>query len=348
MLTLFTGVPGAGKTAAGVALVRELVKGGRPLFVIELPEENVKPIALKLPHTLIGADDAKRWHEIVPDDCVVYMPEAQRLWPTRPPSQRVPEHVEALGQHRHRTIEIVIDTQGPKLIDDKVRQRVGRHVHLRDLGVLGRWWYEWPEVGDITRFKSALVQKRYRLPKSVFDLYTSASGHVKPVRSFPKALAVAVIAGVAAVGLAVHFGLGMAKRLSGDAPAPVSAAASTPRPGGVVDKPAAVHAPVPMRTARQVQAAFAPVVPGDPGSALAYADLRRVVRVPRIQGGFCGPAGCRCYLQGGILAPIPADVCARWVARPPFDPYHLPEVAAPAPVDRPPASVVATGPGLSG
>ena len=203
---LFTGVPGTGKTAAAVDLVRQLVDGGkRPLFVIEIPEENVEPLDLKLKHTLLGPGDAQRWHQIVPDGAVVFMPEAQRLWPARPPSSKVPDHVEALGQHRHREIDVVIDTQSPKLIDEKARARVRRHVHVRDLGAQGRHWYEWPEAANPAQWKSAPVKKKYKLPKDVFDLYTSATGHTKMVRSFPPAMIVLAVCSVLVLLLASRF-----------------------------------------------------------------------------------------------------------------------------------------------
>src|SRR5699024_9042649 len=74
------------------------------------------------------------------------------------------------------------------LVHTNVRALVGRHVHLRDLGFFGRWWYEWPETADNCRtgWKAAPLKKKYRLPKQIFSKYKSASVHIKPVRSFPR------------------------------------------------------------------------------------------------------------------------------------------------------------------
>lgn len=69
MITLFTGMPGAGKTAAMIDVLRELTKD-RPLFVHFDPKERLRPEqkllheTLQLPHTPVNA---ATWHEEVPD-----------------------------------------------------------------------------------------------------------------------------------------------------------------------------------------------------------------------------------------------------------------------------------------
>ncbi len=319
MLTLLTGVPGSGKTAAGVDLVRKLVEGGRPLYVLEIPEDGVERINLKLPHTLLG-DEASchRWHEIVPDGAVVFAPEGQRIWPARAPSARVPLHAEAVGQHRHRGIDMVVDTQGPKLLDDKVRLRVGRHIHLRDLGILGRHWYEWPECGDPGQWRSAPIKVRYRLPRAVFGLYTSATQHIKPVRKIPPQLYV--------LGLLIPLLLFIVWRMynsiadkQGPKPSPGATAQAAPSAGGSVGR--SVAAPV---TAVDMLVAATPRVSDDPRSAPRFDPLRVVARMPRIMGGWCRAGKCVCYIDDALKAPISNDACARWVADPPFDAYHVP------------------------
>jgi zona occludens toxin (predicted ATPase) len=243
VLTLITGAPGAGKGLAGVDLVRKLVAEGRPLFVLEVPEENVAPVGLKLPHTLLGADQVQRWHELVPDGAVVYAPEAQRIWPARPPATKTPAHAEAVGQHRHRGIDMVLDTQAPKLLDDKVRLRVGRHIHLRDLGIFqGRHWYEWPELGNPERWKTANIKKKFKLPKGVQELYTSATTHIKPVRSFPPSVIVMAVAGVILLVILGRFGYRVLTTGSLAAPG-VQAAPAPARPASSPAPVAGIFAP---------------------------------------------------------------------------------------------------------
>lgn len=186
MITLLTGAPGTGKTAALVDLLRT-VGADRPLFVFGLN-------GLKLAH--VPLEDPTKWMDEVPDGAAIVIDEVQQVWRPRGAGKAVPDHIAALETHRHRGLDFFLTTQGPNLLDSNVRALVGRHIHLRDLGWLGRWWYEWPECADQCRtgWRSAPIKKRYKLPKRIFDSYTSASMHIKPIRSFPTALVVAVAA----------------------------------------------------------------------------------------------------------------------------------------------------------
>lgn len=330
MLTLFTGVPGSGKTAAGVDLIRKLVADGRPLYVLEVPEENVERLQLKIPHTLLGdLESCLRWHEIVPDNAVVFCPEAQRIFPARPPSTKVPVHVEALGQHRHRGIDLVLDTQGEKGIDDKARSRVGRHVHLRDLGILGRHWYEWPECANTAQWKQAPVKMRYRLPKKVFSLYHSATTHTKNVRTIPPQIWILLLLIPLLIVLVFRiYGSISAKNAPAIETAPTPLGVMTGAPGqSYSQRPQA--APV---TTADLIVGSTPRLSDDPRSEPRYDPLRVVVRMPRIHGGYCQGSRCVCYIDDALKAPISQEACARWIADPPFDAYHLP--SHPSPQDR--------------
>lgn len=138
MITLITGAPGTGKSAALVSLLKELSKG-RTIYVNGIPD-------LKIDHQEL--EDPTKWIDDVPDGSIIVIDEVQRIWRPRGPGQKVPPDIAALETHRHRGIDFYIVTQGPRLVDTNVRALVGRHVHLRDLGFLGRWWYEWPECAD--------------------------------------------------------------------------------------------------------------------------------------------------------------------------------------------------------
>lgn len=179
MITLITGAPGAGKTAALVDLLQSIVKSGRAVYVDGIPD-------LTIEHQLM--DDARKWPELVPDGAAIVIDEVQRIWRPTSAGAKVPPEIEALETHRHKGLDFFIITQHPNLVHQNVRRLVGRHIHLRDVGVLGRWWYEWPEASDPALFRSAPVKKKYTLPKSVFGAYKSASLHVKPIRSIPRSL----------------------------------------------------------------------------------------------------------------------------------------------------------------
>lgn len=114
--------------------------------------------------------------------------EAQRHFRPRPSGSVVPDHVAALEVHRHQGLDIWLVTQRPGLIDSNVRSLVGRHIALRSTS-LGRYKYEWPEVGDIESKMSrdTAARSRYKLPKHVFGLYKSAEVHTMQKHTMPTA-----------------------------------------------------------------------------------------------------------------------------------------------------------------
>lgn len=114
--------------------------------------------------------------------------EAQRHFRPRPAGSVVPDHVAALEVHRHQGLDIWLVTQRPGLIDSNVRALVGRHIALRSTS-LGRWKYEWPEVGDIESKASrdTAARSRYKLLRHVFQLYKSAEVHTMQKHTLPLA-----------------------------------------------------------------------------------------------------------------------------------------------------------------
>lgn len=312
MITLITGAPGAGKSAALVDLLREIAAKGRPVYVDGIPK-------LKIPHEVI---EAAQWAEVVPDGAVVVIDEVQRVWRPTGPGQRVPGDIAALETHRHRGLDFFIVTQHPKLVHANVRNLVGRHIHLRDVGVLGRFWYEWPEAADPGTWRSAPFKKRYRLPRSAFSLYESASEHIKPSRSFPRVL---LVLGVAVVGVGVLGWKVYGSVTARLAPAAAAAGASAPA-AGPVGKTASV-APAPASETAELLRQFVPRLSHRPETAPAYDALRVVVAMPLVVGGYCQGAVCRCQTQQGTDAGIGVEACRAWIANPPFNPYRAPEPA---------------------
>jgi zona occludens toxin len=286
MLTLITGAPGTGKTAAVVDLLHTLGKD-RPLFVHGLD-------GLLLPH--FPLPDPTKWMDVVPDGACVIIDEVQNVWRPRGPGTRVPDHVAALETHRHRGLDFFLTTQGPNLVDSNVRALVGRHIHLRELGVLGRHWYEWPECADQcrTQFRAAPFKKRYKLPKHVFKDYKSASIHVKPIRSFPTALLVAVAALAATLYLAFGFYQKLNANIAGSKPSPkpVDSLVRSKVAGAMASGPA------------QIKLAGSPgVSPGVPTVPTVPAGSS--VAVPVFAGCASARGHCVCYDTAGVLVPDP-------------------------------------------
>ncbi|MDO5055937.1 MAG: zonular occludens toxin domain-containing protein [Lautropia sp.] len=345
MITLITGAPGAGKTAALVDLLTTVGKG-RPVYVDGIPDLVVPDVDIS------PLGDPHEWHQTVPDGAVVVIDEVQRVWRPRAPGSRVPPDIEALETHRHKGIDIYIITQGPNLLDRNVRTLVGRHVHLRDIGVLGRYWYEWPECCEqpAAAYRSAPIKRRYRLPKRVFGRYRSASVHIKPVRRIPPAL---VIFGVAVIGAAILGWRSVESiRARGAEPAtePAPAAQSVPAlpVSQAAPKPAVSPAPAPsawsMGGAGLIddRTAWIPRVSTRPESAPAYDRVREVRVHPVVVGGACMGGRCRCYTQQATDAGLSSDACREWIERPPFDPY-TPEFWPVAPTPAAPVEVASGG-----
>lgn len=318
MLTLFTGTPGAGKTAALVDILADLI-GDRPIFVAGSMEGGKLVPSLEgltIPHTVIKGED---WPTELPDGAIMVLDEAQQLWRPRGPAAKVPPHVSELETHRHRGLDILLTTQSPKLIDANVRALVGRHVHIRDVGWYGRWWYEWPECNDALAWKSCQNKKRYKLPKRVFELYKSASIHVKPLRGFPPALIGLMLLFVVLAGL-VWYISGRLHTLEGTKPdksAKVVAVGGGGGGGGNVSretkKATLIKSPDPID--------FVPRVPDQPWTAPAYDALRVVASMPTITGAICVNYECECYHNAQRLYEVSRKACLHWAYNRPFNPY---------------------------
>lgn len=121
--------------------------------------------------------------------------EAQRHFRPRPAGSVVPDHVAALEVHRHQGLDIWLITQRAGLVDANVRALCGKHIALRQTP-LGRYKYEWPEVGDIESKVSRdnAARSRYKLPSHVFGLYKSAEAHVRHRIALPMAAKILMIA----------------------------------------------------------------------------------------------------------------------------------------------------------
>lgn len=331
-ITLITATPGGGKTALAVKIMKEAADKGRPIFQLGIPE-------LKLPY--IPTPPVKEWTEkrVDPDDpdenqldyftfpenSLIVLDEAQRIFRVRPTGAKVPDHVAAFETVRHTGVTFLLMTQNPTFLDSHIRKLVGQHIHLRDVGLLGRWYYEWPECSDPDRFATAPIKKKYVLPKESFPLYKSSSLHIKRKYSMPPALAIIVCA----VLLLAFLGWRMyGSVVDKTAPAAHSAVqASSPASAPVALQQVKTAPAVPSVQASdgaEYLAAFMPVAPGRPESAPAYAQMRQVKSMPQVVGGACNKVRCRCYTQQGTDAGLDEMQCRAWLSNPPFDPYRDP------------------------
>lgn len=317
MITLITGAPGSGKS---LILVDE--------FLREAKEANRKIIADGIPDLVIDHEPAQsvdKWTKYVedqssqdgkkllfdfPQGALVVIDECQRVFRPRKAGANVPAEVAAFETHRHQGLDFILITQHPGLLDSNVRRLVGRHLHIRDVGFLGRWVYEWPEATEPDRFKTAPVKRKWKLPKRSFDLYKSSSLHVKPVRGFPTALKVLIVSGVLLAGGVYYATQSISKKIN-----PNETTANA-KPGAVkegLQKAVQDYDPIADRI---------PKHPNYPESAPLYDGMRQVKAVPQIQTCYETKDDCKCYSQQMTRVYVTGDFCKRFVHNPDFDPFR--------------------------
>lgn len=319
-ITLVTATPGGGKTAYVVGvLMQEAHKAGRPIFSMGIPD-------LKVPHTEVPP--ISEWTEQRPDsdDPSVMLPyftfppnsfivvdEAQRVYRPRAAASRVPDHVAAFETHRHTGVDFVLITQNPSLLDTNIRKLVSRHLHFRDIGVLGRRMYEWPECSEAIQWKTAPIAKKYKLPKQAFSLYKSSSLHIKPSYTVPPVLKLLIACGVVVAALGWYLTQSIGKRtglIESNVPGVQSSASS----------------PSDSSTEKNPLEAFIPRIPSMPETAPAYDEIRKVSVMPFIVGCMIvksdSESFCRCYTQQMTRVVMEEGACVSRVKDAPFNPYQ--------------------------
>ncbi len=315
MITLFTGMPGAGKTAAMVDVLSRL-GNDRPIFVHYDPAAKRRPDqvllheSLQLPHQVCNANS---WWTELPDGAILVVDEVQDVWRPRGPGAKVPEAIAQLETHRHAGVDVFLTTQAPKLLDANVRALVGRHVHIRDTGWLGRHWYEWPELSESMNWKACHNKRKFKLPKKALTLYTSANVLTTPERKTPAALYLAMLAILGALALMFL----VYRIVTRGAPEPtVPEKAKT----GMV-----VQAPGQAAPAQQLdeRTMYIPRISYRPETAPAYDHLRVVKVMPIVTGGICVNSDCWCHTQQGTNAGLSSQECAGWMKNRPFNPYEV-------------------------
>jgi len=340
VITLITGAPGAGKSSYLVSQLLQLREQSpeRPLFVGGVPELTIEHEVLPPAGEWVeAADSANGWRWRFPDGAVLVLDEAQSVFRPRSSGSQVPPHVAALEVHRHQGLDVYLCTQAPALIDANVRRLVGRHVHLRSTWA-GRRLYEWSECVDpgSRSERTTAVSRPWRLPKSVFTAYRSASVHVRARRRIPwQVWLIGCLLTLGAVGAHRVY-----QRVYGDGPGSIVADATgvvgVELPG--VAGSTAVSAAATTGAAVTPEA-FIPRVRGRPETAPLYDEIRQVKQMPVVAGCVARAEQCTCYTQQATDAFVDAEACREWIKNPPFQPFTEPRVVQQSQPVRPPAGV---------
>ncbi len=209
MITIITGVPGAGKTLYTIdKLIRPLL--GQTITYKDANGEDVtapRTIYTNIngalfDHELIDGGDnqgLRDWHKWAKPGSVIVFDEFQKIWPPRANGSKIPEEVQTLDTHRHMGVDFILVTQNVMNTDRHIHALGGRHLHVRRVGNLKlAVVYEWDHVSRSLQFSKAITKSPWRYDKRVFDLYRSAEAHTKQPRKVPT-LVWFVLAGLVAM-----------------------------------------------------------------------------------------------------------------------------------------------------
>lgn len=199
MITVLSGLPGAGKTLYTIwfvlayieeeykAAIAEAEKAGKDLAFVERRPVYYRGIKnLQLPWIEMSDDECKEWYKL-PVGAIIVVDEAQKIWPAMANSAKRPMHYTEVDEHRHRGYDLFLVTQDPVNIDQRPRSMAERHLHVsRSFGVSATTVYEFQGVQYVTGGKYKKIEggqkRQWKFPKEVYEYYKSAEVHTHKAR----------------------------------------------------------------------------------------------------------------------------------------------------------------------
>jgi hypothetical protein len=300
---LFTGLPGAGKTASLVAELLRLqrLEPNRPVFAMGI--NGLKEgIAADL-----SMEQLQRWWEELPPGSIIAIDECQEDHLMPKDRGNPAAWVQKITKVRHFGMDFLLTTQHPQNMSAYVRRLVDQHVHsVRKFNTKIVERYTWgrcmdePEKGSAQK---AGTQTIGALPSEVFDLYKSASLHTMKKRIPPKVwfFAACVVAAVGSIIAAMVYIPRMNKK-----PETVAGAGT---PAGSQAK---VVEKEDLRKTDYVKW-MTPRVAGVPWSAPAF-DGQSVKAQPKLYCIADDTGKCICNTEQGTRYTVDVNVCRRMVA----------------------------------
>ena len=322
MITLITGVPGAGKTLNTIRMVDKEHGETRPIYYRGIRD-------LKLPWTELDDDQSRNWFDL-PEGSVIVIDECHQIWPMRSPSTKLPEGVSRMDTHRHGGYDIYLITQQPKRLDFQARGYVGRHLHYeRAFGHEATRQLEWQECVDDPKDyhrRQEAQTSRIKFDKKYYEAYHSAEVHTFKKR-VPKAAYFfgAAITAVLVFG-GVFYNSVMARTenppestfdqgqngVATFSPSQYAPINTTPDPATLADTPELAYAEQ-----------WLPRNPDMPWSAPMYDGVTEVKTFPRPQ---CMRSDltliCHCFTQQATIMDVSEEMCHQIVDNGWFNPYR--------------------------
>lgn len=311
---IWTGLPGAGKTACMVAAILKFKQENpeRPVFAINI---NGLDASVAQPLTL---DQLKEWW-LLPPGALICIDECQEddFFPLD--RGQPPEWVKRISKVRHEGMDFWMTTQHPNLMSAYVRRLVDQHVHsVRKFNsqVVGRFtWGRCMENCEKGSAQKVAVHSVGTLPKEVFELYKSSNAHNMKMRVPFRAWLLPVLLVVAVCAL---IGIPLViKRIKAQTD-------HTPVPAASADKASAPRAAEGNESDRLRREDFAkwmkPRVDGLPWSAPMF-DGMSVRSNPRLYCIAVDDGRCTCHTEQGTRYAVPADRCRQIAADGLYNPF---------------------------
>ena len=307
---LFTGLPGAGKTAC---LVDEIVRlreqePDRPIF-----QRGINGLAEGLAGDLTD-DQLHRWWEL-PPGAIICIDECQETGLMPMDKGQPAEWVKRISKVRHEGMDFLLTTQHPNNMSAYVRRLVDHHVHaVRKFNtqIVSRYmWGRCMETPEKPSSQKGATVTIGTLPKAVFDLYKSASMHTMKKR-IPKKVFFFVACALVALGAIVGIPFALKHLRSTSADAITTAPVASANGAAVADA-----------TLRQTDyvAWLKPRVEGLPWTAPAY-DGQSVAARPQV---FCiavDDGRCACVSEQGTNIDMKAGQCRMIAANGVYNPFR--------------------------
>lgn len=322
MLYLYTGQNGGGKTLQAIRKMHECHAQGLDVYASNFNNLRV-PFAKHFPNP-------NDW-PLLPEGSVLFIDEAQKIWPKAGAGKAVPEYISQLDIHRQGGIDIYMISPKPTGIHADIRELIAGHYHCVGYG---------PSQSRIFRFsefqedaKSVTARRNagfevYKHEKKYYEMYDSASKHLdKPKPPWRQRIGKLLLVLAALIALWIAWELFVT--FTGEPSKPKVAAAASPSLSSLL--PAWGKSKVAL-TPEQYLRVMQPRFPEMPGSAPIFDD-RKVQAEPAV---YCMASGdpvdrCGCLTEQGTVyffsqnASVHRLKCAyaaRWGGA--YDPFKRP------------------------